>query len=371
MTARLAFTDVAIRDFRNLVALDVTPCPRINVVCGDNGQGKTSLLEALYVVATSRSFRASQLREIVRDGQERAVVRARLLSGASAREQRAAVSLLGRSFALDGKRAQSSVAYATHTPVVAFQPGDLELASGGAERRRTLLDRVALFVDLPGAAARAGYQRAMRERQRVLESRGLGASDLAAFETVAATHGARLTRARTLAAERIVAALAPAFERLAPPGLQLSARYVPGGTDDPGAFARALAERRSRDLARGAATFGPQRDDLDLTLDGRSARRHASQGQQRVLTLALKAAELECIRDAHGAHPVLLLDDVSSELDPDRTGAVYDFVRGTESQVWVTTTRPELFITPGAGADDRVDFRLRSGTLVAAGSSHF
>jgi DNA replication and repair protein RecF len=118
-----------------------------------------------------------------------------------------------------------------------------------------------------------------------------------------------------------------------------------------------------RDTRQRAASFGPQRDELQLVVDGRSARHHASQGQQRILTLALKVAELECVRDARRAHPVLLLDDVSSELDPARTGAVYDFLRETQSQVFVTTTRPELFPTPGVSGLERADWRLVSGAV--------
>ena len=110
-------------------------------------------------------------------------------------------------------------------------------------------------------------------------------------------------------------------------------------------------------------TFGPQRDDFDVRLNGRSVRRYASQGQQRILTLALKGAELACVRDARGAEPVLLLDDVSSELDPARTGAVFEFLHGTRSQVFVTTTRPELFATPSLDSENRVDFRLVGGTF--------
>jgi DNA replication and repair protein RecF len=160
----------------------------------------------------------------------------------------------------------------------------------------------------------------------------------------------------------LLEALRPAFERMAPRELRLEASYVPGGCEDALEYARELAERRPRDLRRRAATFGPHKDELSLVIDGRSARHHASQGQQRILALAAKIAELECVRSARGAHPVLLLDDVSSELDPGRTGAVYELVKAEPSQVFVTTTRPELFVTDSGAA--RLDLRMRSGRLV-------
>jgi DNA replication and repair protein RecF len=150
---------------------------------------------------------------------------------------------------------------------------------------------------------------------------------------------------------------------MAAPGLELGARFVPGGSLDEAELEAELARRRDSDLRRRTATFGPHKDDLAVSLEGRNVRRHASQGQQRILTLAIKAAELECVRNARGVHPVLLLDDVSSELDPDRTGAVYEFLHATPSQVFVTTTRPELFVLPGISPGDRADFRISAGAI--------
>ena len=352
------------RSFRNIASLDFEPAPRLNVIAGDNGQGKTSLLEALYFVATSRSFRAERLRELVQQGAEHGAVRAHIVEGGLRREQRATLGPRSRSLLIDGKRPTRLSAYAVRTPVVVFHPGDLELASGPATARRTLLDRVALFLDPASGDDRLRYTRALRERQRTLDERGTGAAGLEAYERLMAQHGARFSRARELAATRIAEALAPAFARMADPTLQLEVRYEPGGTGDADEFQAELVQRRGQDLRRRSASFGPQRDELELAIDGRSARRHASQGQQRILSLSLKVAELDCVREARGAHPVLLLDDVSSELDPTRTGAVYDFLRDTQSQVFVTTTRPELFTTSAVADGERADWTIAGGRLV-------
>lgn len=365
--ARIVFERVALRTFRNIAALDFEPAPRLNVIAGDNGQGKTSLLEALYFVATSRSFRADRLRELVQDGAEHGVVRAWIEEAGLRREQRASAGPRSRSFQIDGKRPARLSAYATRTPVVVFHPGDLELASGSAAIRRTLLDRVALFVDPTSGDDRLRYSRALRERQRTLDERGTAAPELDAFERLMAEHGARFSRARARAADAIADALAPAFSRMAAPDLPLEIHYLPGGSDDPQLFQTELAQRRPQDLRRRKASFGPQRDELELVVDGRSARHHASQGQQRILALALKIAELDCVRHARGADPVLLLDDVSSELDPTRTGAVYGFLREIRSQVFVTTTRPELFTTPHIVGDERADWTIAGGQLVGTG----
>jgi DNA replication and repair protein RecF len=363
----VVFRQVSLRAFRNIGALDFEPHPAINLIVGDNGQGKTSLLEALYLVATTKSFRADKLEQVIQDGEDLAVVRTDVAEDDLVREQRVAVGRAHRSVLLDGKRTRSAVTYVTRTPVVLFHPGDLGLVAGGAAARRTLLDRIALFAEPASVMHRARYGRALQGRQRALQERGTNAAELDAFERLAAEHGSALCQARAVAAERVVAALHPVFAQLAPDSTEVSATYRPGGAVSVAEFGRELATRRGDDLRRGAATFGPQRDDLELLIDGRSARRQASQGQQRLLTLALKVAELGCLRAARGAHPVLLLDDVSSELDPARAGAVYGLLDDTESQVFVTTTRPEVVGARGTALRGRCEFVLEQGALARVG----
>lgn len=358
MGAELRFERVVVRGFRNLTEVELELAPRLNVVSGDNGQGKTSLIEALYLVATSKSFRAEKTLEMLQYGAEQGSITARIDERGLAREQRAVLRPTSRIFFADGKRAPRLASYATKTPVVVFHPGDLALASGPATLRRLLLDRVALFIDPASADHRARYSKAMRERQRALSERGTRASELDAYEALAGEDGAHLQRARREAAERVTEALGPAFGRMAAPTLQLRATFRPGGSEDPTELARALAEHRPADLRRGSANFGPHRDELELELDGRSARRHGSQGQQRILAVALKLAELECVKEARGVGPILLLDDVTAELDPSRADAVYTFLSATTGQVFATTPRPERLTIP-----DSVEWAVKAGRI--------
>jgi DNA replication and repair protein RecF len=363
LTSSVSFQQVSLRGFRNIRALDFEPNPGLNLVVGHNGQGKTSLLEALYLVTTTKSFRAERLAEVVQEGSDLAVVRVNVLEEGCDREQRLVVASNRRSLLLDGKRPRTLVAYATRTPVVLFHPADLNLVGGSASLRRTLLDRIALFLDIRSLEHRAHYLEALRERQRLLEESGPHALGIDPFERLMAEHGSAFARVRARAAGQLLAALGPVHDRIAPAGNRLEAQYRPGGSQAADEFQRQLAELRDVDLRRGQATYGPHRDELELMLNGRSARRHASQGQQRLLTLACKLAELECLRAAREAHPVLLLDDMSSELDPPRTEAVCALLDQTQSQVFITTTRPEVLDARSALAGARSDFLLENGIL--------
>lgn len=362
-TGRVVLRRLGFRNFRNLEQASFEPASRFNLVFGDNGHGKTSLIEALYVLCTTKSFRSARLGETIRQDEQSAELRAQVECLGLKRELSATLGARTRTFLIDGKRSAKNVEYALKTPVIAFHPGDLTLCSGPATQRRTLLDRVMLHQDPGGAEARLAYLSAVRDRQKLLVERGVRARELDAYEQVIADRGARFAQGRRHAAQTVIEALGPAFVQMAPADVVCDAMYVPGGSSDASDFVAELARRRPRDLSRGAATYGPHRDELSLMVDGRPARSHASQGQQRLLTLSLKMAELLCIREVTGMQPLLLLDDVSSELDPERQHAVFELLRQSESQIFVTTTRPELFSEVLMDPEDRADFRVKNGVL--------
>jgi DNA replication and repair protein RecF len=364
--ASLRFERARLASFRNIEAAALEPSPRLNLIWGDNGQGKTSVLEALYAVATTRSFRTERLAQALRTGDAQARVVASVREGDFARELQLRFGERGRSVELDGKRPKTLAAYAVRTPVVVFHPRDLELVTGAASERRRLLDRLILYADPTGSEAGRRYSEALKGRQRLLELRGTAAAELGDFERVAAEHGARFARARAEAAERLLPELTRAFASITPVGLELGPSYVAGGVQNVSDFEAELKARRAEDVRRGRASFGPQKDELELLIAGRAARRDASQGQQRLLSLSLKLAELRCIEAARRAHPVLLLDDVSSELDAERTEAVLALLRAASGQIFVTTTRPELFRAVSFSHAERADFRVEKGTIKRA-----
>lgn len=362
-TASLRFASARIASFRNIHSAELAPSPRLNLIWGDNGQGKTSVLEALYAVATTRSFRTDKLAQCIRSGDEQARVLAAVHEDSFTRELSLRVAARSRSVELDGKRPKTLSSYAVRTPVVVFHPRDLELVTGAASERRRLLDRLILYADPQGAEASRRYAEALRDRQKLLETRGVGAAELSDFESIAAEHGARFSRARAEAAERLLPELVTAFGSVTPASLELRASYLAGGSQNVQDFESELRARRPEDCRRGRASFGPQRDDLALLVDGRAARSDASQGQQRLLSLSLKLSELRCIQRTRRAHPVLLLDDVSSELDAERTESVMALLRASLGQIFVTTTRPELFASAAFRGSERADFRVASGAV--------
>lgn len=370
---RLALEHISIREVRNLECVELDAAPRLNVITGNNGQGKTSILEALYLLATSRSFRTGRLGDVIRHDAAHGSVRGRFreeqagFDGGLVREQSCGLQHGKRVVRIDGEAPESLTHYATRSPVVVFEPRQLSLSTGPAAGRRTLLDRITLFQRPELAGHRARYSQALKARQSLLtQARGpaLGAADeLDAFETLLASHGAAITVARQAACETLEQQVSDAFGSIGDPSIELEVRYQPGGSEEQDRAREELAARRAADAQARRAGFGPHRDDLELRLDGHPARTVGSQGQHRAITLALKIAELDCIAAARGLQPILLLDDVSSELDPERTEALFAALARTDGQIFLTTTRPNLIVSVAVAAAERRDFRVEAGQL--------
>jgi DNA replication and repair protein RecF len=347
------------RDFRNFTTLALRPHPRVTLIEGANGQGKTNILEALYVAAGLRSFRTTRLSECVRFDADDAEVGVRFVRRGVRTDL--GVQLGGRrqKLTVDGKAARAA-GFLGRLLVVIFGPTDLQLPFAEPGVRRRYLDR-ALFNHHPGHLGDLKrFDRALRNRNALLRAHSRGEqADLTmldAFDALVARHGGAVSASRARFAARLSAEVGRVFARVAAPGLEASLVFE-GSVSDPGgdaplldeaeastrdryvtALAASLAERRDRDLRRGYTTRGPHRDDLTLAIAGRPAREHASQGQCRALVLAMKIAEIESLERLSGEAPVLLLDDVSSELDAERNAALMRYLDELGGQVLLTTT---------------------------------
>lgn len=362
-------------NFRNLVQVELPLGARASVAVGENGQGKTNLLEGLYLLATLKPLRASRLSELVRWGETKAKVSGRFLLKGAEREIAVELSMTvdGRALRqayVDGKSAASLDEYFGGVSVVAFTPDDLAVVKGGPDGRRSFLDR-SVFNRFPAYLEEARqYQRALKSRNRLLKDNA-PVSHLQAWDETLSKLGAKLwVRRRALVAELAPKAQA-AFERIGRSPMEARFEYLPEHLDA-ATFAsgeaelsqklRSLLEQRlPRDLERGFTSAGPHSDDLELSLGGKSARSFASQGQSRALVLAWKVAEIENLLAATGLLPLLLLDDVSSELDPERNAFLMGYLRDSGAQTFLTTT--DAGLVAKAAGDGAKWFDVKGGTV--------
>ncbi len=348
---------LAVRDFRNLAAVELEPSPRATILVGENGQGKTNLLEAIFFLATLKPLRGVRLQELVRFGADRADVAGDFEGPGGLRRAAVTIQAGGRAASLDGKPQDRLDAYFEGLAAVCFSPDDLLLVKGGPDLRRRFLDRAA-FNRWPALLAEAReYVRALRARNAAL--RGAPAEVEASFREPLVRAGARLLRRR----RDLVAELAPrvraAFAEISGPGAaeaQLAYRPASGmtveGPEDALAarLGELLAHRLERDREKGYTSAGPHMDELVLALSGRGVRTFGSQGQQRALVLALKIAEIENLRAEQGRPPLLLLDDVSSELDPAKNRYLLAYLSTLPAQAFLTSTDRRL-LAPAAGPE--------------------
>lgn len=340
--------------FRNLTSVTVTPSPRTTIAVGENGQGKTNLLEALYYLATLKPLRANTLKELVQFGAGRARVEGRFLLSGAEREVAVEVSHGTRTAYVDGKRAASLEAYFGGVSVVAFTPDDLSIVKGGPDGRRAFLDR-SVFNRFPAYLQESReYARALKSRNRLLKD-AAPRSHLTVWDETLARVGARLlVRRRALLAEvapRARAAFAtigrieaPASFAYEPEHLEVDFATAPEPALQ-AALSTALEARLPRDQDRGHTSVGPHVDDLELALGPHPARQYASQGQSRALVIAWKVAEIENLAATNGFLPMLLLDDVSSELDPERNAFLMRYLADSGAQTLLTTTDAALVRT--------------------------
>jgi DNA replication and repair protein RecF len=345
-----------LHDFRNLARVALAPSPGATVLVGRNGQGKTNLLEAIYLLCTLKPLRAARLAELVRFGASGARVAGDFDGPGGVRRVAVAIGPEGRTAFLDGKPQDRLDAYFEGLAAVCFAPDDLLVVKGGPEGRRRLLDRAA-FNRWPAVLAEAReYVRALRARNAALRS---GAAEVEeSFRTPLVRAGARLQLRRRDLARELAPRFTQAFAEISGPGApaaELAYRaagvHLDGGEEEVGAsLAAALARRAERDRDRGYTSAGPHMDDLSLSLDGRAARAYGSQGQQRAAVLALKIAEIENLRSALGRPPLLLLDDVSSELDPEKNRFLLEYLGRLPGQSFLTTTDRHL-VSAAAGPD--------------------
>lgn len=367
-----------LNNFRNYAALELELGQGPVVLYGKNGAGKTNLLESVFYLASLRSFRTFRERDLLRCGSDSFAVWARVKRRASWVDLRVCYHGPGRKEAFVGEsKARSAADFIGRLAVVAFSPEDLDMIKGSPAVRRRFLD-IGLAQSSPVYLADlTRYSKALAQRNALLARAGpLGAKNsglaglLDAWDDQLAEYGASIARYRRSSLARLSDLSAGVHSIISDGRETLSLRYRPSveGSDaaDPAVgkavLFEALAARRDKDAAVGATSAGPHRDDFAFVVDGADARSFASQGQQRTAVLAVKVAQLHLMHQEIGDWPVLLLDDVASELDHLRRNSIPAVVP-PEVQVIATTTELDR-LTAAAGPEWR-RFLVDGGQVVA------
>ena len=351
-----------LRDFRNYPRLDADFAPGFHLLLGDNAQGKTNILEAVYLMATLRSFRGVGGAQMIRHGQKGYFVGGNV-TGQGEHEVKIYWSARERKLALDGQPVKRLGDYLGTLRAVVFCTEDLHLVKSTARARRRFLDLL-LAQTQPGyLPLLQRYMRAVRARNALLKHSRQGGTDEATLDSFShelVELGNQLIRMRTELAPKFSPLARLAYRRISNDAEELRIEYQPSVKKD---FAVELAQSRGRERTYRSTLVGPHRDDLQLLLNEKSAAQFGSEGQKRTLAIALKMAQAEYLTGIHGSAPVLLIDDVMGELDVKRRSGflpLLEQARKTSGQVFMTATEENW---PSELGKDLQRWQVQAGML--------
>lgn len=362
----MLLSDLRSHDFRNTNG-EIGLTNGLNILIGDNGQGKTNWLEAISILATTRSFRTSKLQEAVRFEGARAVIEGKVqVSGEITRELRVLIENNVKQFALNGKR-ESVQNYLGQLHTVLFNADAIEVVRGGPEERRRFLDDAIIGVHPPYSATVSDYARALKQKNTLLQNARTReftiektAELLQPWNDQIAELSAKIHRSRV----RIVQRLSEHLQTRLFGSEEVSLGYISSleGKGDLDNYQQSILERMQTrvqaELVSGHALIGAHRDDLEITFDGRDLRKYGSAGQQRSSMLLLLLANIEVYNATRGEYPLFLLDDIDSELDHKRIGILLEYLSG-KTQTIVTTSKESFVDEFGASASI---FEIQNGT---------
>jgi DNA replication and repair protein RecF len=356
----MILTHLRLRDFRNYSRLDADFSPGFHVLLGDNAQGKTNLLEAIYLMATLRSFRGVGSAQMVRHGAKGYFVGGNL-TGQAAHEIKMYWSARERKLTLDGQPVRRLAEYYGTLRVVVFCTEDLQLVKGPGQNRRRFMDLL-LAQTHPGyLAVRQRYARALRSRNALLKQPVQDAMALESFSRELISSGNELMLRRRELMPRLSPLARLAYRRISNDAEELRLDYQPSVRHD---FAVELAQARNREKTFRSTLIGPHRDEVVMQLNDRSASQFGSEGQKRSLAIALKMAQAEYLTGITGTPPILLIDDVMGELDlKRRTGLLPLLERSHQArgQVFMTCTEENW---PGELGKELNRWTVKNGSLV-------
>lgn len=325
------------RDYRNIENLELIPDSGMNVICGENAQGKTNILEAIWLFTGAKSFRGAKDQNFIRFSKEKAELN--LLFEAEGIEKTAKIEVQDKRIAyLQENKLKSPSNLAGKFNAVVFSPQDLRIVTDGPNIRRKFLDTgigqlYPLYIDIL-----RNYLRAVSQRNKIIKDYKYDSSlsvMLDVFENEIAENGIKIINFRNKYIKIINEFLPKVYSGISSGKEILDMEYLSLNKED---FINLLKNSRKEDMYSGVTSIGPHRDDIDFKINGISARTFGSQGQKRSVALSLKLAEAEVLKKVGGECPVFLLDDVMSELDPERQNFILNHIEGM--QVFLTCCDP-------------------------------
>ncbi len=327
--------------FRNLVDAPIRFSSGVNVIIGKNGQGKTSLLEAIHVLSLTKSFRTSLSKELISWGEKEGSVHAKVLSSAGEYEIGVSFQERSRTLYLNHQKVKLLSDYLGKLICVSFSPADLNLLQGAPSERRRFLDKYMVDITPSLIENLLTYNRALQNKNKLLKEGIQDLSLLDPWNDILAREALVIRRERMRFLERLEEKAGAIYRKFSAPdgelALSLLSNYGAQG-DDVDLLINEFKNMRSREAAYGGSLLGPQRDDIEILFGGREARAFASQGQARSMVLSLTLGVIELIEEKFNESPLVLLDDVNSELDLGRSEAFFDLVLRQKRQIFITGT---------------------------------
>ena len=343
----MRLTHLTLSNVRSVVQATLTPGPRFNVISGDNGAGKTSILESLYLLSNGKSFRGRVGDGLVRVHAPALEIFARWETASGAQRQvglrHSGSDWEGR---LDGQNCQLLSDLCTALASVTYEPGSHALIDGRSDQRRRMMDWGLFHVEPGFIAPWRRLARAHKQRNALLKQRGLSKGQLDAWEAELAQSGEVVTRLRADHVDALAPLVGLWGHRLLPELGEASLRFLPGWKRQELSLADVLLVNRARDLAAGFTTAGPHRADWELTFAQRAQGERLSRGQTKLAALAVILAQAEHYAIQRGEWPVVLLDDLASELDPQHRESVLRALATAEAQVFISGTVAQDLIFP-------------------------
>ncbi len=358
----MKISKIEINNFRNIEKLNLEPSDKTNIIYGNNAQGKTNLIEAIWLFSGHKSFRGAHDKEMIKFGSEEARLRLEYFGGGLKNTAEMKIKDK-RSYSINGVELTSAAEMTEESNIIVFSPDYLSIIKDGPALRRGFINNAISSVYKTYGEQLKKYNRALSQRNSILKDLKYNSflyEIIEDYENILAAYGERIISARKKYISRIMEYMPSIFFGLTGEKENIDCVYRPEGVEEGSReeLLESLKKGRKEDIANGSTSVGPHRDDLIFTINGIDVRNFGSQGQQRSVVLALKLAEAELMAEISGEKPIALLDDVMSELDPTRQDYILNHIK--DWQVFITCCDPSALERLEGG----MSVEMKSGKII-------